>query len=152
MPQPTSDPPVIVSEVNSDFVQTQLIDQPALTRFVGLQVFVPPRVIDSGSPVPAVLSFGQGIADLQMISGNVPIHIQVPHDAFVHTRADAQITLYASMADGSPLPAWLHFDPAKGEFTGTPDGSVHGVLSIKVMARDNAGNEVETIFHIQVTE
>src|SRR3569832_49992 len=40
----------------------------------------------------------------------------------------------------------------KGEFTGTPDGSVHGVLSIKVTARDNVGNEVETIFHIQINE
>src|SRR3569623_332758 len=125
---------------------------PSLSCGDGFQVVVPPQVSDLGTSAPAVLSIGQGISDHQIISGSDPIFIQVPHDAFVHTRADAQIMLAATMVDGSPLPTCLHFDPVKCESTGTPDGSVHGVLSIKVIARDDSGNEVETIFLIQVNE
>ncbi len=45
----------------------------------------------------------------------------------------------ASMADGSPLPAWLAFDAATRTFFGTPNAGNTGALPLRVMGTDNYG-------------
>lgn len=47
------------------------------------------------------------------------------------------LTYAAALADDSPLPAWLSFNPATRQFTGTPAVADIGVYSIKVTATDN---------------
>ena len=51
----------------------------------------------------------------------------------------ATLNYTATLADGSPLPAWLIFNPLTGEFSGTPDDSMVGAIGVKVTAYDGAG-------------
>ncbi len=44
----------------------------------------------------------------------------VPATSFIDVDAGDTLTLSATLADGSPLPAWLAFDPATKSFSGTP--------------------------------
>ncbi|OAN52950.1 hypothetical protein A6A05_10345 [Magnetospirillum moscoviense] len=78
------------------------------------------------------------------------VNFSIPIDAFGHTSAEANITLAAKLTDGRPLPAWLSFDSAKGVFVGEAPEGFNGALSVVVVARDNAGNEVGTTFEIRV--
>jgi large repetitive protein len=76
------------------------------------------------------------------------------------------VSVTATMADGKPLPAWLHFDNATGQFAGlVPDdltgsldhdgdgGFDHGqggsqLMTVEVVARDSKGNLAVTDFVI----
>jgi hypothetical protein len=68
---------------------------------------------------------------------SVPLSFTVPLDAFGD--ADPEDTLYytATLADGSPLPGWLTFDPLTRKFSGTPGGGDVGVLNVRVTASDH---------------
>ncbi|WP_326489444.1 putative Ig domain-containing protein, partial [Pectobacterium versatile] len=55
------------------------------------------------------------------------------------------------MADGTPLPSWLSFNPATGTFTGTPANGDVGSLTIKVTATDGSNASVSTTFGLTVT-
>ena len=48
-----------------------------------------------------------------------------------------QSTFSASLADGTPLPAWLDFDEPNRTFSGTPEDADTGSLTIVVKATDN---------------
>ncbi|MBF0326422.1 MAG: tandem-95 repeat protein [Alphaproteobacteria bacterium] len=78
------------------------------------------------------------------------VNFSIPVDAFGHTSAEASITLAAKLTDGRPLPTWLSFDTTKGVFVGEAPEGYNGTLSVVVVARDNAGNEVGTTFDIRV--
>jgi VCBS repeat-containing protein len=56
----------------------------------------------------------------------------------------------ASLADGSPLPAWLSFDAATGIFSGTPANRDGGVLSVAVTATDTGGLTASSLFSLDV--
>jgi len=59
----------------------------------------------------------------------------LPAGAF--SDADSILALSATLADGSPLPAWLSFDAASGTFSGSaPVG--FGSLSVRVTASDGS--------------
>ncbi|MBN3053835.1 putative Ig domain-containing protein, partial [Pectobacterium brasiliense] len=60
-------------------------------------------------------------------------------------------TLSATLADGSPLPSWITFNPATGTFSGTPDNADVGSLSIRVTATDGSNAAVYTDFSLTVT-
>ncbi|HYE01086.1 MAG TPA: hypothetical protein VEH84_17005 [Alphaproteobacteria bacterium] len=80
-----------------------------------------------------------------------PLTLQVPRSVF--RAADPQQTLVfeARKADGSPLPAWIKFDPATGTFSGRPPPGEEG-LKLVVIARDTEGNEAATEFEIKVEQ
>ena len=80
------------------------------------------------------------------------ISYTIPADTFgfVGAAEGGEITLSAQMADGQSLPNWLIFDGEKGEFRGVPPEGLDAVLSIRVLARDENGNQVETMINIQV--
>ncbi|MGE5466653.1 MAG: DUF4347 domain-containing protein [Ignavibacteria bacterium] len=121
---------------------------PPLTRSDGFQIPVL-RTGASGSGEPTLLIV-RPMAD-QSVGASTPIiSIQVPHDVFAHTSADASITLSASLADGRALPGWLHFDPARGTFEGVVPPGLRGDFTIRLTAIDNQGHRVVTTFHIRV--
>lgn len=64
---------------------------------------------------------------------------------------DATLTLSATLADGSALPAWLAFNPATGSFTGTPPSNFNGSLSIQVTATDSGGLTASSTFTLDIT-
>ncbi|KPF75216.1 hypothetical protein IP88_07305 [alpha proteobacterium AAP81b] len=56
----------------------------------------------------------------------------------------------ASLADGSPLPAWLSFDAATRTFSGTPPLDFHGDIELKVTASAN-GLAASDTFTLTIT-
>jgi hypothetical protein len=50
------------------------------------------------------------------------------------------------------LPAWLRFDPRTGRFSYRLPADWRGELVVRVLARDAKGNEVSTLFRLQVGE
>lgn len=63
------------------------------------------------------------------------LNFTVPSGAFSDPDGDA-LTLSATLASGSPLPAWLSFDAATQTFTGTPPANFTGQIALKVTASD----------------
>jgi VCBS repeat-containing protein len=59
----------------------------------------------------------------------------VPADTFADIDS-ATLTYSATLANGSALPAWLHFDAATRTFSGTPPQDENGALDLKVIASD----------------
>ena len=78
------------------------------------------------------------------------IDFRVPKDAFGHTNKAAVVQLEASLADGSPLPEWMDFDPTSGTFSGRPPANAKGVIEVRVTARDDQGREVSSNFRMQI--
>ena len=75
--------------------------------------------------------------------GRSVVSFTIPAETFGHADAGATVTLQATQADGSPLPAWLSFDPKQGRFGGTPPDGFSGGLVIKLIASDNEGRQVD---------
>ena len=74
----------------------------------------------------------------------------VPAASFTDVDVGDTLTLSATLADGSPLPAWLSFDPATQTFTGTPLNDDVGSLSIRVTATDTSGATATQDFTVTV--
>lgn len=95
------------------------------------------------------LSLGRGIDNADVRAG-VNTRIGIPMDAFVHTDPAAQVVLSATLANGQALPGWVRFDARAGTFTVAPPPDLEYELVIRVVARDNQGREVTTLFTIRV--
>jgi len=78
------------------------------------------------------------------------ISVTIPADSFASTRTDAVVTLTATRADGAALPGWLVFNPKTGTFEGTPPPGFRGVVTVKIVARDNEGRQAVQTFRIEV--
>ena len=108
------------------------------------------RVVVAEAPEPN-LSLFRGITD-QFVDANKPATFSLPADAFVHTKADATVTITAKLADGRDLPQWVQFDARSGTFQMSPPQGFDEELQIKVMARDSEGREATAIFKLTVGE
>lgn len=86
----------------------------------------------------------------QQTMESVPLHFTIPPTSFVDL--DGEDTLYysATLVDGSPLPAWLSFDPVTRTFTGTPGGGDVGVVSVRVTVGDNSLTTASSDFVLRV--
>jgi hypothetical protein len=71
-------------------------------------------------------------------------------DAFQDIDVGDTLAYHAVLANGSPLPAWLLFDPATRTFHGTPGGADVGKLSVRVTADDGHGGMASDVFTISV--
>jgi len=81
----------------------------------------------------------------QVFRPNTPISYKLPDSAIVDADGDP-LTFTATLADGSPLPTWLTFDPVTKTFTGTSSGTVN--LPIRITATDAHGESVTTDFNL----
>ncbi|WP_323667255.1 putative Ig domain-containing protein, partial [Pectobacterium punjabense] len=75
----------------------------------------------------------------------------VPAGTFIDPDVGDTLTLSATLADGSPLPGWITFNPATSTFSGTPGNAEVGNLSIRVTATDGGNASVYTDFSLTVT-
>jgi serralysin len=76
----------------------------------------------------------------------------LPYDAFFDLDAGTVFTFAATLPDGSPLPAWLAFDPATQIFTGTaPVSAINTLIEIRVTASDQS-TSISDIFYIQISQ
>ncbi|MEQ9744245.1 putative Ig domain-containing protein, partial [Pectobacterium actinidiae] len=99
------------------------------------------------------------VNDAPVVSGTLPpqsvaqdggFSFTVPAGTFTDPDGDT-LTLSATLADGSPLPAWLSFNPATGTFSGTPGNADVGSLSVKITATDPSSTAISTTFALTVT-
>ncbi|QHP78955.1 tandem-95 repeat protein [Pectobacterium odoriferum] len=116
-----------------------------------------------GSNASVSTTFGltvTNVNDAPVVSGTVPpqsvaqdsgLNFTLPSGLFTDVDAGDTLTLSATLADGTALPAWLSFNPATGTFTGTPDNGDVGSLTIKVTATDGSNASVSTTFGLTVT-
>jgi len=88
----------------------------------------------------------------QAAQKNVPIGFQVPEDAFRDMDQGEILDYSAALANGDPLPAWLTFDSASRQFTGTPATSDIGAISIRVTVTDLAGASATDEFQLVVSD
>lgn len=88
----------------------------------------------------------------QSISEDAPFAFTIPADTFsdVDILNGDLLSYSASLADGSPLPAWLTFNSFLGAFSGTPDDADIGTISIKVNAADTTNTTVSDVFDLTV--
>ncbi|MGS4946639.1 malectin domain-containing carbohydrate-binding protein [Meridianimarinicoccus sp. RP-17] len=72
----------------------------------------------------------------------------VPAGSFADDGGEGALTLSATLADDTPLPSWLDFDPATATFSGTPlQADVNaGPIEVKVTATDAGGLSVSDTF------
>ncbi len=121
--------------------------------------------VTDGINDPVVQSFTINVAnanDAPYYANPIPDQI-TPEDAlFEYTFAEntfgdddlihGDVLTYAStLDDGSPLPAWLSFDPATRTYSGTPLSADIGTIDVKVVATDIAMETAEGVFLIVVT-
>ncbi|MEQ9908361.1 putative Ig domain-containing protein, partial [Pectobacterium odoriferum] len=116
-----------------------------------------------GSNASVSTTFGltvTNVNDAPVVSGTVPpqsvaqdsgLNFTLPSGLFTDVDAGDTLTLSATLADGTPLPSWLSFNPATGTFTGTPANGDVGSLTIKVTATDGSNASVSTTFGLTVT-
>ena len=76
---------------------------------------------------------------------------QLSTDTFADVDAGDSLSYTATLDNGDPLSAWLHFDADTLTFSGTPlDGDV-GSISVKVTATDSSSATASDIFDLQVS-
>jgi trimeric autotransporter adhesin len=100
----------------------------------------------SGNPNKAPI-VAQPLAD-QSVAEGAALNFGFGTSAFTDPNLDT-LTYSATLADGSPLPGWLAFNPTTRNFSGT--ASVPGTISVKVIASDG-GLAVSDIFDIVVAQ
>ncbi|MFW6146026.1 MAG: putative Ig domain-containing protein, partial [Planctomycetota bacterium] len=101
------------------------------------------------NPVNDAPRVDAGIAD-QTATEDAEFTFTVAADAFAEVDAEDSLTYAATLADDSPLPAWLSFDPATRTFTGTPTNAEVGSLTVKVTATDGSDASASTTFALTV--
>jgi hypothetical protein len=115
----------IISITNPDSAQPPTI--------IEILPTTPATPTDNATPV-LINPFGN-----QTVPEDQPWSFEVPADAFSDPD-NAELTYAASLADGSPLPNWLSFDPVTRTFSGTPPQDANGVVPILIVASDGTSS------------
>jgi Ca2+-binding RTX toxin-like protein len=92
----------------------------------------------------------QSLADVQ-VGEDAPFAWALPAGLFADEDRGDRLAYAATLADGSPLPAWLAFDPATLSFGGTPGNADVGTLAVRIVATDLAGATGAAQFALTVT-
>lgn len=87
----------------------------------------------------------------QQINAGNAFSYQIPASTFSDVDWNDTLTLTATRADGSPLPAWLAFDPGNARLHGHPPVVAAGVVSVRITATDQTGLAVTDDFDIVVS-
>jgi len=85
----------------------------------------------------------------QAVAQGASFSYVVPGAAFTDLDTGDTLTYSATLADGSPLPAWLSFDAATRTFGGT--ASAADVIGVMVTARDGGDRSVSDVFNLTVS-
>ncbi len=88
------------------------------------------------------------LADTRAIEGDAFTYT-IPSTAFVDLFGD-ELTLSATLEDGSPLPGWLSFDASTGTLSGTPGSEDLGISTIRITATDGDNLSVSDVFELTV--
>ncbi|AYQ28615.1 tandem-95 repeat protein [Polaromonas sp. SP1] len=92
-----------------------------------------------------------GHVPTQYADEDQPFSLEISSNFFIDKDVRDQLRFSATLADGSALPSWLHFDAQSMRFYGTPGGSQAGAIEIKLTAADEANATASTLFKIVVS-
>ena len=71
-------------------------------------------------------------------------------DTFADIDQGDALSYSARLADGSALPDWLKFDPAKSTLSGAPANADVGTLSVQITATDTSGASASSMFGLDI--
>ncbi|PPC74484.1 hypothetical protein C4K68_25555, partial [Pokkaliibacter plantistimulans] len=91
-----------------------------------------------------------GVISAQSATEDSSFSFTVPAGTFSDVDAGDNLTYTATLADGSALPGWLSFNATTRTFSGTPENSDVGSLSITVTATDGSNAAVSSTFSLTV--
>ena len=74
----------------------------------------------------------------------------IPVDSFLDVDAGDVLAYSAILVDGSPLPNWLNFDPVARTFSGIPSNGDVGIVDIRLIVTDKAGEPAYQDFRLQI--
>jgi Ca2+-binding RTX toxin-like protein len=116
--------------------------------WIALQGSGATEALPNEAPV-AEQSIGEQIAGVGQ-----DFQFQIPGNTFRDTDIQDYLGLgyTARLADGSPLPAWLSFNPAARTFSGAPQAGDLGTFVIEVTVTDSAGQSAVTEFTLEVND
>jgi filamentous hemagglutinin family protein len=107
-----------------------------------------------GYPPAGGTSFSGGFVDAKPLAVTTAefnsFVYAIPMDTFTHADAKATVSLTVRMADGSPLPAWMSFDPVKKVISGIPPQGLTGDFDVIVIANDQFGGEMKTTLKVRI--
>jgi VCBS repeat-containing protein len=133
-------PPVVFPHTDPGVVVPPVSPPPPVTISV---VFTPPPQ----SNQPPV--FNNPIAN-QLSESDHVFNFTIPPNTFSDPDTPiTSLTITASLADGSPLPGWLIFDPATQQFSGTPPANAAGEIALRVVVSDGTSS-VANVFTLTV--
>ena len=148
------------SETSSNETRPTTVNQPSSPSTVSSQPLNNAPLSSTTSSSPLVLRGStDGLNDgLQLVIApaeqsaitNRESVFQLPAGTFKHSDSSAKVNIEAKMADGQALPTWLSFDAENGKFSGTPPANSTGVITLRIVATDDAGNAVSTEFRIRI--
>ena len=75
---------------------------------------------------------------------------EIPNGTFVHENSGEPLRYVATLADGSPLPSWMTFDPETQTFSGEAPEGAATQLDVIVKATDSASQEAQVQLRIEV--
>jgi hypothetical protein len=81
---------------------------------------------------------------------NASFTYSVPVGAFIDKDANDTITYTAKLDNGDPLPSWLTFNPSTRTFSGIPNPTDKGEVSIRVIATDTSNASSLDTFSIKI--
>jgi len=125
-----------LAQLRVNFVDLPMPQDSAAAAYVPQQL---PMAAQSGDGLVLLRS----VNDLS-ISDSGRVQWQVPADVFGHTNPLATVSLTMTLADGSPLPAWVKFDARTGRLEVQVPADFRGELVLQLTARDDQGKEVKT--------
>ena len=74
----------------------------------------------------------------------------IPTNTFTEAIPGDKLTYSAKLANGSPLPSWLSFNPQTGQFSGTPANTSSNNLSIVVTATEMGGKSASSTMALSI--
>jgi hypothetical protein len=131
----------------SDYLEVRqsfdVVENPRITSSEGFRMTV---IEVSGQP----LAVYRGQQDLTLEAG-IATEYQIQPDVFAHADPKAVVMLKMSQIDGKAIPAWIQFNGKTGKLLVQPPEGVSGDFVIRLVALDQAGREVVTIFRISIS-
>ena len=122
-----------------------------------IDVFANDTQLNSDTPVSVTVTVGAPLNDAPTVATEIAdqtpdedalYSFAIPAGTFADDAGEGALVLTATLADDTPLPAWLSFDPATGTFSGTPlQADVDaGAITVKVTATDAQEESVSDEF------
>ena len=98
--------------------------------------------------LPGFLSV-QALRPTRFVAGSQFV-FEIPNGTFVHENSGEPLRYVATLADGSPLPSWMTFDPETQTFFGEAPEGAATQFDVIVKAIDSASQEAQVQLRIEV--